>query len=306
MADMVPPPARGQIIVNRGPHIPDQLKKNSNILGNATCRCKSSTKVNISWPKISSLDQFYASLHQEILTSGWLETSISQLQSTCLLAFGSPPHYKLALNTSTLPQDHIPFLFIVTKGPDWPTKESTAQTLRPNSRHDPASPMNGADQANTLRGAPKTHFSSYWISLIGCGILVRKKLPLPEHMRTKIPTACVASDATKKWPWSLTSSFKAIREQSRARAPKNVFTFTDCRLTHPNSTLTGSLLPLLRPIFHSRTVEIDQTKKTKKNRCCREEEAAANENRNRASQACADAILGGEIKSASNATGWTV
>lgn len=60
-----------------------------------------------------------------------------------------------------------------------------------------------------------------------------------------IPAAWIASDATKKWFWSLTKSFRATNEQSTEVMPKKAFTFIDCLLIHPNSVFTAVELLLL-------------------------------------------------------------
>lgn len=57
----------------------------------------------------------------------------------------------------------------------------------------------------------------------------------------------MVSDATKKEPWSRTRYFKAIRDPNAANVPKNILTFIDCLLIHPNSTFTGDVLFLPIP-----------------------------------------------------------
>ncbi|GLT24918.1 hypothetical protein SLA2020_000800 [Shorea laevis] len=57
----------------------------------------------------------------------------------------------------------------------------------------------------------------------------------------------MVSDATKKEPWSRTRYFKATRDPSAANVPKNILTFIDCLLIHPNSTFTGDVLFLPIP-----------------------------------------------------------
>lgn len=61
-------------------------------------------------------------------------------------------------------------------------------------------------------------------------------------MRTMIPRKWMASEATKKYLWFLTQSFKATKLHKARKAPRKILTFIDCPLTHWNRTFTEAFL----------------------------------------------------------------
>lgn len=64
-----------------------------------------------------------------------------------------------------------------------------------------------------------------------------------------MPAEWIASEATKKWLWSLTTSFRASSEERVEVTAKKILTFIDCLPTHANNVFTADD-PLLFPIIN--------------------------------------------------------
>lgn len=90
------------------------------------------------------------------------------------------------------------------------------------------------------------------------------------YIKTKIPAAWIASEKMKKYSWSFTECFKATREHSANTTPARIFTFIDCLLTHPKSTLTGEALFL--PMLLFRSIQRENERETSTDRYVSEED----------------------------------